>query len=95
MSQTVRIGINGLGRIGRTILREFAIRKAEGKYKNIEIVAANNPGDLSHLCRLLKYDSLHGKFQGRVAVENGKLIAGDMSLKMFQTYDPKESRYRC
>ena len=38
MSQTVRIGINGLGRIGRTILREFAIRKAEGKYKNIEIV---------------------------------------------------------
>ena len=90
MSQTVRIGINGLGRIGRTILREFAIRKAEGKYKNIEIVAANNPGDLSHLCRLLKYDSLHGKFQGRVAVENGKLIAVDMSLKMFQTYDPKE-----
>ncbi|MCO4755522.1 MAG: type I glyceraldehyde-3-phosphate dehydrogenase [Bacteriovoracaceae bacterium] len=90
MSQTVRIGINGLGRIGRTILREFAKRKAEGKYSNLEIVAANNPGDLSHLCRLLKYDSLHGKFQGEVKVEDDHLIAGDFKIKMYQSYDPKE-----
>lgn len=90
MSKTVRIGINGLGRIGRTILREFTKRKAEGKYQNLEVVAANNPGNPSATCRLLKHDSLHGKFPGEVRLEGDKLTAGPSTLKIFGCYDPTE-----
>lgn len=90
MSKTVRIGINGLGRIGRTILREFTKRKAEGMYQNIEIVAANNPGDPKMLRRLLKHDSLHGQFPGEVKLEGDVLSAGDSKLKLSACYDPTE-----
>lgn len=87
---TVRIGINGLGRIGRTVLREFTKRKAEGKYSNLEIVAANNPGNPGMTCRLLKNDSLHGKFPGEVKLEGDTLIAGSNTMKIFGCYDPTE-----
>ena len=90
MSETVRIGINGLGRIGRTILREFTIRKSEGKYSNLEIVAANNPGNPSATCRLLRHDSLHGKFPGEVKLEDSILTAGPNKIKIFGSYDPSE-----
>lgn len=90
MSKTVRIGINGLGRIGRTVLREFTKRKAEGKYQNLEIVAANNPGNMSATCRLLKHDSLHGTFPGEVKLEGDTLTAGPNTMKLFGTFDPSE-----
>ncbi len=90
MSKTVRIGINGLGRIGRTVLREFTKRKAEGKYQNLEIVAANNPGNPSATCRLLKHDSLHGKFPGEVKLEGDVLTAGPSKIKIFGLFDPTE-----
>ena len=87
---TIKLGINGFGRIGRTVVREFARRKAEGMYKNLEIVALNNPGDAAGFTRLLKHDSLHGKFPGEVKFENDRLIAGDLSMKFFTSRDPKE-----
>lgn len=90
MSKTARIGINGLGRIGRTVLREFTKRKQEGMYQNLEIVAANNPGNPSAVRRLLKHDSLHGKFPGEVALEGNVLTAGDSKIKIFASYDPAE-----
>ncbi|MEX0799161.1 MAG: type I glyceraldehyde-3-phosphate dehydrogenase [Bacteriovoracaceae bacterium] len=90
MSQTTRIGINGLGRIGRTILREFTKRKSEGMYSNLEIVAANNPGDLTQTARLLKYDSLHGKFPGEVNLQGDTIQAGGSKIKMYGTFDPNE-----
>lgn len=90
MSETVRIGINGLGRIGRTVLREFTKRKSEGKYSNLEIVAANNPGNPRAVCRLLKHDSLHGKFPGEVKLEDSVLTAGGSRIKIFASYDPSE-----
>lgn len=90
MSQTTRIGINGLGRIGRTILREFEKRKAEGKFTNLEIVAANNPSDLKTTSRLLKHDSLHGRFPGEVEVKGTVLSAGSSTIQMYSSYDPTE-----
>lgn len=87
---TIKLGINGFGRIGRTVVREFARRKAEGMYANLEIVAINNPGDAESFTRLLKYDSLHGKFPGEVKFENGRMIAGDLSMKFFTSKDPSE-----
>lgn len=89
---TIRVGINGFGRIGRTIVREFAKRKSEGKFSNLEIVAFNNPGDTKDFSHLLKYDSLHGRFPGNadVSVDGNYLCAGDLKLRHFSHRDPAE-----
>jgi glyceraldehyde-3-phosphate dehydrogenase type I len=85
---TIKLGINGFGRIGRTVVREFYKRKQEGLYSNVEIVAVNNPGDIKSFTRLLKYDSLHGKFPGDVSAEGDILKAGTMTMKFFGERDP-------
>lgn len=87
---TIRLGINGLGRIGRTVIREFEKRKSEGLYPNLEISAVNNPGNVKDFIHLLKYDSLHGKFPGDVSVEGDTLICGKSKLKFFSQRDPAE-----
>ena len=86
---TIRIGLNGLGRIGRTVVREMEKRKAEGKFENVEIVAINNPGDAATLVHLLKYDSLHGKFPGAVSLEGDILTCGSTKAKITAERDPK------
>ncbi|MFA5583795.1 MAG: type I glyceraldehyde-3-phosphate dehydrogenase [Bacteriovoracaceae bacterium] len=60
----VKIGINGVGRIGRTILRAYFDKIRSGEKLDIEIVAVNNPGTPDSYIHLLRYDSLHGKLQG-------------------------------
>jgi glyceraldehyde-3-phosphate dehydrogenase type I len=85
---TIRIGINGLGRIGRTVIREFEKRKAEGLYANLEIVAVNNPGEPESFIHLMKYDSLHGKFPGIVSFENNIFNCGNSKLQFFSEMDP-------
>lgn len=87
---TIKLGLNGLGRIGRTVIREFEKRKAEGLYKNLEIVAVNNPGKAEDFLHLLRYDSLHGKFPGGVSSENGILTCGTSKMKFFSHRDPSE-----
>lgn len=87
---TIRVGINGLGRIGRTILREFVKRQQEGKFQNFEIVAVNNPGKLESFVHLLKYDSLHGKFPGTISFENDHFIANGKKIRAFNSPDPRE-----
>ena len=86
----IKLGINGLGRIGRTVIREFEKRKAEGQFSNVEIVAVNNPGNIDESAHLLKYDSLHGKFPGEVSVSGTKLTCGSSKLEYFQHRDPAE-----
>jgi glyceraldehyde 3-phosphate dehydrogenase len=69
--QKLRVGINGLGRIGRTILRAYL----RGDFaQHIEISAVNNPGDEKTYAHLLKYDSVHGVLPEDVRFENGSLI---------------------
>lgn len=87
---TIKLGINGMGRIGRTVIREFEKQRANGLYKNLEIVAVNNPGRPQDYIHLLKYDSLHGKFPGDVAVEGDQLTCGNSTMTFFTQKDPSE-----
>jgi glyceraldehyde 3-phosphate dehydrogenase len=74
---TIKLGINGFGRIGR-----LALRAAIARFDDIEIVGINDPKSADYLAYMLKYDSVHGRFQGEVSYEgnealivNGKRIA--------------------
>ena len=80
---TIKLGINGLGRIGRTVIREFEKQKANGLYGNLEIVAVNNPGKPEDYIHLMKYDSLHGKFPGGVLLAGDMLTCGSSKIKFF------------
>jgi len=84
----VRIGINGMGRIGRTLLRLWYNRIERGELPDFEIVAANNPGKPDIYAHLLKYDSCHGTFKPEVAVEGDMIRMGNKSFKAFSERDP-------
>ena len=62
----LQLGINGFGRIGRIVFRETFNRD------NVEVVAINDLLDVDHLAYLLKYDSVHGQFKGKVEVKIGR-----------------------
>jgi glyceraldehyde 3-phosphate dehydrogenase len=79
---TVKLGINGFGRIGRIVFRETYNRD------NIEVVAINDLLDVDHLAYLLKYDSVHGRFAGKVDVIDGKLYVNDKHIRITAERDP-------
>jgi glyceraldehyde 3-phosphate dehydrogenase len=80
---TVKLGINGFGRIGRIVFRESLNRN------NVEVVAINDLLDVEHLAYLLKYDSVHGRFAGKVEVKEGKLYVNDKFIRVTAERDPK------
>jgi len=82
----VKVGINGMGRIGRTVLREYFNRGE----KDMEIVAVNNPGNAKEYVHLLKYDSVHGPFQGEVKFEGDTLVINGKVIKFYNQKDPSE-----
>jgi glyceraldehyde-3-phosphate dehydrogenase type I len=90
--KTVKIGINGVGRIGRTILRAYFNRLAKDTNTNIEVVAINNPGDSKPYIHLLKHDSLHGKLQGDFSfhAETQMISYNGRKIKFFNTKNPEE-----
>lgn len=79
---TVKLGINGFGRIGRIVFRETYNRD------NVEVVAINDLLDVDHLAYLLKYDSVHGRFAGKVEVKDGKLYVNDKHIRVTAEKDP-------
>ncbi|WP_438965454.1 type I glyceraldehyde-3-phosphate dehydrogenase [Flavobacterium sp.] len=79
----VKLGINGFGRIGRIVFRESFNRD------NVEVVAINDLLDVDHLAYLLKYDSVHGRFDGKVEVKEGKLFVNDKFIRVTAERDPK------
>lgn len=79
----VKLGINGFGRIGRIVFRETYNRD------NVEVVAINDLLDVDHLAYLLKYDSVHGRFSGKVEVKDGKLYVNDKYIRVTAERDPK------
>lgn len=81
-NKKVRVGINGLGRIGRAFLK-LAI-----KNPNIQIVGANDLGDLENIAYLLKYDSAYGKFDGTIEIKDQSLIVNGQVIKFTQEKDP-------
>ncbi|HLE15266.1 MAG TPA: type I glyceraldehyde-3-phosphate dehydrogenase [Anaerolineales bacterium] len=81
---TVKIGINGFGRIGRQVLK--AIRDYHPE--ELEVTAFNDIGDLKTMAHLLKYDSNYGRFDGVVEVGDGELIIDGKPIKVFKETDP-------
>ena len=79
----VKLGINGFGRIGRIVFRETFNRD------NVEVVAINDLLEVDHLAYLLKYDSVHGRFNGKVEVKDGKLYVNDKHIRVTAERDPK------
>lgn len=79
----VKLGINGFGRIGRIVFRETINRD------NVEVVAINDLLAVEHLAYLLKYDSVHGKFNGKVDVTDGKLYVNGKHIRTTAEKDPK------
>lgn len=83
----VKIGINGFGRIGRIVLRESLRRD------NVEVVAINDLLEVNHLAYLLKYDSVHGKFDGEVEVRDGKLYVNGRNIRVTAEKDPSQLKW--
>jgi len=81
----VNIAVNGLGRIGRCIVRAYK----ELPRSDVKIVAVNGPAPDETNAHLLKYDSVHGTFASEVKVENGYLIVGGEKIKLLAERDPK------
>ncbi|MEU7984909.1 type I glyceraldehyde-3-phosphate dehydrogenase [Streptosporangium canum] len=82
---TVRIGINGFGRIGRNVFRAAAARDAD-----LEIVALNDLGDVATMAHLLAYDSILGRFPGEITAEPGAIRIGDRTVKVLAERDPAD-----
>jgi len=85
---TVRVGINGFGRIGRNFFRAVHASGAD-----IEIVAANDLGDLATMAHLLKYDSILGRYPADVSVGDGGIQVGDKLLKIFAEREPSSLKW--
>ncbi len=82
----VRIGINGLGRIGRCVMRAVV----EEGYSDIEIAAVNGPAASATHVHLLKYDSVHGRFNGTVEATETEMMFGGQTFPIFHERDPNK-----
>ena len=87
---TVRVAINGFGRIGRLVLRSIA----EHGRKDIEVVAINDLGPVETNAHLLRYDSVHGRFPGKVTTGEDWIDAGLGKMKVTALRDPKDLPHR-
>ena len=79
----IKVGINGFGRIGRMVFRA-AIKN----FKDIEIVGINDLLEPEYLAYMLKYDSVHGRFQGTIAVEGTTLVVNGQKIRLTAEKDP-------
>ena len=86
----IRVGINGFGRIGRNVLR--AAKKAG--ITDIDFVAVNDLTDSETLAHLLRYDSIHGKYPGKVEVKENALVVDGDEVKVFAEKDPSALPWR-
>lgn len=81
-----KIAINGLGRIGRLILREYV----RNRPANLELVAVNDLVSAENIAYLMKYDSVHGKFEYDIQVADDHLLIDGMRIHFYQKADPHE-----
>lgn len=82
---TIKVGINGFGRIGR-----MAFRAAAKDFANIEVVAINDLLDPEYLAYMLKYDSVHGRFDGTVEVKDGNLVVNGKTIRITAERNPAD-----
>nr|WP_321413195.1 type I glyceraldehyde-3-phosphate dehydrogenase [uncultured Allomuricauda sp.] len=83
----LKIGINGFGRIGRLVFR------ATVKRGDVDVVAINDLLDVEHLAYLLKYDSVHGNFEGTVEVKDENLVVNGNTIRITAERDPKNLKW--
>ena len=85
---TIKVGINGFGRIGRNVLRA-----AVQNFPDIEIVAINDLLEPDYLAYMLQYDSVHGRFKGTVSVEGNTLTVNGKKIRLTQDRDPANLKW--
>jgi glyceraldehyde 3-phosphate dehydrogenase len=82
---TIRVGVNGFGRIGRNFYRALAAQKAEGKSTDIEVIAVNDLTDNASLAHLLKFDSILGRYPEEVSLEgDDTIVVGSTKIKSLE-----------
>jgi glyceraldehyde 3-phosphate dehydrogenase len=84
---SLKLGINGFGRIGRIVFRATVSRP------DVEVVAINDLLDVDHLAYLLKYDSVHGNFDGSVEVVDGNLVVNGKTIRITAEKDPNNLKW--
>ena len=85
---TIKIGINGFGRIGRMVFRA-----AVQNFSDIQVVGINDLLEPDYLAYMLKYDSVHGRFKGEVAVEGQHLIVNGQKIRLSAERDPAQLKW--
>ncbi|MDR1708172.1 MAG: type I glyceraldehyde-3-phosphate dehydrogenase [Candidatus Accumulibacter sp.] len=85
---TIKVGINGFGRIGRMVLRA-----AVKNFSDIEIVGINDLLDPDYLAYMLKFDSVHGRFDGQVSTEGSQLVVNGKKIRLTAIKDPAELKW--
>ena len=85
---TIKIGINGFGRIGRMVFRA-----AVKNFKDIEVVGINDLLEPDYLAYMLQYDSVHGRFDGSIAVEGNTLVVNGKKIRLTAVKDPAELKW--
>ncbi|HEX7688828.1 MAG TPA: type I glyceraldehyde-3-phosphate dehydrogenase [Burkholderiaceae bacterium] len=85
---TIKIGINGFGRIGRMVFRA-----AVQNFQDVEVVAINDLLEPEYLLYMLKHDSVHGRFKGEASVDNGTLIVNGKRIRLTAVKDPAELKW--
>jgi glyceraldehyde 3-phosphate dehydrogenase len=82
---TIRVGVNGFGRIGRNFFRALEAQKAEGKSTDIEVVAVNDLTDNASLAHLLKFDTILGRFPAEIGLEgDDTIVVGNTKIKSLE-----------
>jgi len=84
----IKVGINGFGRIGRMVFRAVA-----KDFKDIEIVAINDLLEPEYLAYMLKYDSVHGRFNGDIKVESGNMVVNGKKIRLTAERDPANLKW--
>lgn len=84
---TIKLGINGFGRIGRLVFRR--VFEIEG----VQVVGINDLIDVNYIAYMLKYDSTHGKFDGDVSVVDGNLVVNGQTIRVTAERDPKNLKW--
>jgi glyceraldehyde 3-phosphate dehydrogenase len=83
----IKVGINGFGRIGRLAFRAAQLRK------DIEVVGINDLIDVNYMAYMLRYDTVHGKFEGTVDVKDGKLVVNGKTIRVTAEKDPSNLKW--
>ena len=85
--EKIKIGINGFGRIGRLVFRATTERD------NVQVVAINDLLDVDYMAYMLRYDSVHGKFNGEISVEDGMLVVNGNKIRVTAEKDPANLKW--